>query len=114
MYATIKILEMIIKHGVKLSDLVADVDNFYYNQTKIECRQALKGKMMRKFLEDAKDKRSSSADGVKIWVNETDWILMIPDQYTDHLNISIQATNEYKGESILAEYSNKIKEWSRS
>ena len=113
-YATIKILEMVIKHTVKLSDLVANVDNFYYHQTKIECKQALKGKMMRKFLEDAKEQRSSSADGVKIWVDDKDWILMIPDQYTDHLNISIQAVNEYKGESILAEYTHKIKEWSRN
>jgi len=30
--------------------------------------------MMRKFLEDAKGKRSSSEDGVKIWENDTDWI----------------------------------------
>jgi len=113
MYATIKILEMIVKHGIKLSELVANLDEFYYKQTKIECRQSLKGKMMRKFLEDAKDKRSSSADGVKIWIDETDWILMIPDQYTDHLNIYIQAIDEDRGESILAEYGNKIKEWSQ-
>jgi mannose-1-phosphate guanylyltransferase/phosphomannomutase len=113
MYATIKILEMIVKHGIKLSELVANVDEFYYKQTKIECRQSLKGKMMRKFLEDAKDKRSSSADGVKIWIDKTDWILMIPDQYTDHLNIYIQAIDKHRGESILAEYGNKIKEWSQ-
>jgi mannose-1-phosphate guanylyltransferase/phosphomannomutase len=112
MYATIKILELIIKHDVSLSDLVSDVDEFYYHQTQIECSQALKGKMMRKFLEDAKDKKSSSADGVKIWLNESDWILMIPDQYSDHLNISIQALDEKSGIEILETYKNKIIEWS--
>ncbi|MEA3491377.1 MAG: sugar phosphate nucleotidyltransferase [Campylobacterota bacterium] len=113
MYATIKILEMIIKHDTKLSDLVKEVADFYYHQTKIQCSQALKGKMMRKFLEDAKDKRSSSADGVKIWLNETDWILMIPDQYTDHLNLSIQATDEASGLAIYQEYEEKIISWSK-
>jgi mannose-1-phosphate guanylyltransferase/phosphomannomutase len=71
MYAAIKILEMIIKHDVELSELVSQTESFYHTHTKIACPQSLKGKMMRKFLEDARDKRSSSADGVKIWLTVT-------------------------------------------
>ncbi len=112
MYATIKILELMITHDVKMSDLVDNLEPFYYHQTQIECSQALKGKMMRKFLEDAKDKKSSSADGVKTWINKTDWILMIPDQYSDHLNLSIQALDEKSGLEILQEYTEKIALWS--
>jgi len=113
MYAAIKILEMIIKHDVKLSELVSQTESFYHTQTKIACSQALKGKMMRKFLEDARDKRSSSADGVKIWLSETDWILMIPDQYSDHLNIYIQAAEEERGQAIYEQYKTKIESWSK-
>ena len=114
MYATIKILEMIVKHEVKLSDLVKDVEEFYYHQTQISCTQALKGKMMRKFLEDAKGKKSSSTDGVKIWLDETDWILMIPDQYGDHLNLFIQAKDEANGKEIIQEYEEKINSWAKA
>ena len=113
MYAAIKILEMIVKHNVKLSELVKETERFYHTQTKIACSQALKGKMMRKFLEDARDKRSSTADGVKIWLNETDWILMIPDQYRDHLNLYIQAKNEAEGKAIFARYEAKIESWKK-
>jgi len=112
MYATIKILEMLIKQDMKLSELAAKVMDFHYHQTHIACAQSLKGKMMRKFLEDAKDKRSSSHDGVKIWLNETDWILMIPDQYSNHLNLYIQARNDKRGKEIYHEYAEKIKNWS--
>jgi len=112
MYATIKILEMLIKQDMKLSELAAKVMDFHYHQTHIACAQSLKGKMMRKFLEDAKGKRSSSHDGVKIWLNETDWILMIPDQYSNHLNLYIQAINEKRGIEIYREYAKKIKIWS--
>jgi mannose-1-phosphate guanylyltransferase/phosphomannomutase len=114
MYATIKIVEMLVKHEVKLSDLVKEVERFYYHQTKIECSQALKGKMMRKFLEDSKGKRSSSTDGVKIWLNETDWILMIPDQYRDHLNLFIQAKDEASGKAIIQAYEDKINGWAKA
>ncbi len=111
MYATVKILEMTISHDVKLSELLKEMPSFYYHQTQIACVQALKGKMMRKFLEDAKGKRSSSEDGVKIWLDENDWILMIPDQYHEHLNLYIQAVDESKGQEILAHYTQKITAW---
>ncbi len=113
MYASLKIMELVSCHGVKLSELSKDIEKFDYRTLKIECTQALKGKMMRKFLEDAKGKKSSSADGVKIWENETDWVLMIPDQYSDHLNLYIQAKNSASGESIQSRYNDKIALWSK-
>ncbi|WP_309499843.1 sugar phosphate nucleotidyltransferase [Sulfurovum sp.] len=113
MYAALKILEMMLKHNVKLSELVDSLPSFYYNVTHVQCSQALKGKMMRMFLEDAKGKKSSTLDGVKIWLGKNDWILMIPDQYNSHLNLYIQAENDEKGQGILAEYTAKIEKWSQ-
>ena len=104
---------MIIKHDVKLSELLTKTDSFYHTHKKIICSQALKGKMMRKFLEDSSDKRSSNNDGVKIWLDETDWILMIPDQYSDHLNLYIQAVNEETGQAIYDQYKAKIESWAK-
>jgi mannose-1-phosphate guanylyltransferase / phosphomannomutase len=111
MYAAIKILELCAKHEVKLSELVADVESFYHAHFKVPCSQSLKGKMMRRFLQDARDKRSSSLDGIKIWMSNTDWILMIPDQYTDHLNLYVQASSQKAGEAIYQAYQEKIARW---
>jgi mannose-1-phosphate guanylyltransferase/phosphomannomutase len=112
-YSSLKIMELLSCHQVKLSTLAQSIDKFYYKTFKIDCSQALKGKMMRKFLESSKDKKSSSADGVKIWEDENDWILMIPDQYSEHLNIYIQAVDDKSGEAIYEKYSSKIIEWSQ-
>jgi len=112
-YSSLKIMEMLSCHQIKLSELIKSIDKFYYKSFKIDCTQALKGKMMRKFLESAKDKKSSTADGVKIWEAKNDWILMIPDQYSEHLNIYIQATNDKNGKAIYEKYSSKIIEWSQ-
>ncbi len=114
MYATLKILEMIVNHRVKLSELIESLPEFYYHTFQVSCTQAKKGKMMRRFLEDSKGKKSSTLDGVKIWFNSHDWILMIPDQYSDHLNLYIQAKTSEDGERICAEYTSKIEEWMRS
>ena len=114
MYATLKILEMMIKYKVRLSELIDSLPKFYYHMTRVNCSQALKGKMMRRFLEDAKGKEASTLDGVKIWLDENDWILMIPDQYSDNLNLYIQAEKETRGEKILQEYTAKIAEWAKA
>jgi len=113
MYATLKILEMMVNHNVKLSQLIDAIPRFFYNTMQIPCTQALKGKMMRMFLEDAKGKDSSTLDGVKIWLDKNDWILMIPDQYSDHLNLYVQAVTKESGEAICESYIAKIEEWSR-
>ena len=114
MYATLKILEMLVSHRVKLSGLIDALPRFYYHSFHVECTQSKKGKMMRMFLEDAKGKKSSTLDGVKIWLDKQDWILMIPDQYSDHLNLYIQAKNESNGELIRQTYTAKIEEWMHS
>lgn len=111
MYASIKITELLSCHQVKLSELVKDIDDFYYKNFKINCVQGYKGKMMRSFFEYAKGKKSSSIDGVKIWENETDWILMIPDQYSEHLNVYLQANDEKSGKAIYEKYSEKMAQW---
>jgi mannose-1-phosphate guanylyltransferase/phosphomannomutase len=113
MYASLKIMEMLSCSHLKLSDISKMIKNFYYKEERISCTQALKGKMMRKFLEDAKGKKSSSEDGVKIWENETDWVLMIPDQYNEHLNLYIQASSQESGENLLESYTQKIQKYAK-
>ena len=114
MFATLKILELIIRFDVKLSELIASLPKFYYHSAQAPCSQSLKGKMMRRFLEDAKGKEASTLDGVKIWLDTNDWILMIPDQYSDNLNLYIQAKTDESGTKILEEYLKKIEAWAKA
>lgn len=114
MYATLKILTMILTHGYKLSEIIVSLPKFFHTTIQIHCPQSLKGKMMRKFLQYAKGKKSSTLDGVKIWLDKDDWILMIPDQYSDHLNITVQSLTDEKGEQYVEIYTEKIKEWAKA
>ena len=112
-YASLKIIEMLSSSQSDLSKIVKNLKPFYYNYSKLPCTHALKGKMMRKFLQESRGKKSSTIDGVKIWENESDWILMIPDQYSNHLKLYIQAKDKETGEKIYNKYLDKISEWSK-
>jgi mannose-1-phosphate guanylyltransferase/phosphomannomutase len=110
-YATLKIMELLSRHKIALSQIEKEIKSFFYERCKIPCPQSKKGKMMRKFLEFAKGKRHSSLDGVKIWEDENDWVLMIPDQYSEDLNLYIQAEEREKGMQIHDKYRELIRQW---
>ncbi len=103
-YALLKIMEYLSKFNINLSDIDKSLKDFYYKRCKISCPQNKKGFIMRKFIEYAKGKKHSTFDGVKIWEGENDWVLMIPDQYLDQLNLFIQAEDEEAGQKIHDKY----------
>jgi mannose-1-phosphate guanylyltransferase/phosphomannomutase len=110
-YASFKILELLQKSGKELSKIVRDIKDFVYKGENIPCPDTLKGKMMRKFLEDGKGKQTSNVDGVKIWMNDDEWILMVPDQHNEYLNLYVQAEDEKSAGKIFYSYQDKIEKW---
>ena len=103
-YALLKIMELLTKYNLKLSSIEKKITKFFYKKQKIECPQYKKGYVMRKFIEYAKNKKHSTTDGVKIWENDTDWVLMIPDSYFDHINLFVQAKDNERGEVLMKKY----------
>ena len=110
-YATLKIMELLSRHNITLSQIEKELKHFFYIRDKIPCPQNKKGKIMRKFIEYAKDKPHSTIDGVKIWESDTDWILMIPDQYAEELNLFLQAVDKERGMDIHHKYKALIEKW---
>lgn len=111
LFASLKIMEMLAATGEKISDVRIALPSFYFNAQKIGCPSALKGKMMRKFMEASVGKEASFVDGVKICIDKTNWVLMLPDQHSDYLHLFIQADNDIKGEAILNEFALNIASW---
>ncbi len=113
LFASIKILEMLAKQGKKISQIVKEVPKFYFSSNKIDCPTSLKGKMMRKFMEDSKGREASHVDGVKIWIEDKSWVLMLPPQTGEYVNLYVQSDKEKMGEKILKEYTEKISAWQK-
>ncbi len=111
LYVSFKVLELLSKSQLKLSNAVKSLPSFSYRGENVACKSNHKGKMMRKFLEEAEGKKHSTQDGVKIWVSKKEWILMVPDQHREFLNIYIQAKNIDNANAIFEEYKKKIEKW---
>ena len=111
LYVSFKVLELLTKSQLKLSQVAHALVPFSYRGENVACKSSLKGKIMRKFLEAAEGKNHSTHDGVKIWVSKNEWILMVPDQYREFLNLYIQAKNVENANKIFETYYEKIEKW---
>ncbi|WP_051453563.1 sugar phosphate nucleotidyltransferase [Hippea sp. KM1] len=111
LFASLKLLELLAKNGVKLSQLGGGIRHFFYSEFYIPCPQLKKGRIMKRFLELAKTKRYSTVDGIKMWEDSINWIFIMPNPYKEQLDVCIQANDEKTGMSMFKYYSDLIKEW---
>jgi mannose-1-phosphate guanylyltransferase/phosphomannomutase len=111
MFSLVKLLEMLSKYKKSLSEILKEIPDFRFKHITIGCPSKLKGKIMRKFTEEAVDKEASFVDGVKIFLGKGNWVLMIPDEYEESVHLYVQAKTEKEAEKILKEYTEKVNKW---
>ncbi|WP_456435388.1 sugar phosphate nucleotidyltransferase [Thermovibrio ammonificans] len=109
-YASIKLLELMSFSNASVSELLSAIPPFFFKHVIVSCPSSKKAKLMRKISEEAMEKRASFIDGVKIFFNG-DWILLIPDQFTDNLHIFVQTEKEERGRELLNQFNRKIEKW---
>jgi mannose-1-phosphate guanylyltransferase/phosphomannomutase len=109
-FNALKILELLSKAGISLSEVKATIPEYYYAHSIISCPLNKKGYIMRRMSEDAMDKDASYVDGVKIKFQDS-WVLMIPDQFSADVHLYVEAQSEEKKENLLKEYISKINLW---
>lgn len=114
MFSSVKILEMLSRSSLKVSEILSFIPDFYFNHSMITCPANLKGRIMRKATEEAIGKKASFVDGVKIFEDDRSWVLVIPDQYGDSVHLYISSDRVEKGQEILSDYNDKIKQWIES
>ncbi|WP_051904441.1 sugar phosphate nucleotidyltransferase [Hippea jasoniae] len=110
-FSSFKIMELLSRHKIKLSKLSSNLKNFFYRHISIDCPQLKKGKILKRFIEHAKDKPYSTIDGVKINETNTDWVMILPDAYQEKLNLYVQAIDNKAGEVLLKHYKKLIQNW---
>jgi len=109
-YSSIKFLELLSYAGKTVSELLSEIPDFYFNHVIVNCPSSEKARLMRKLSEEAMERNASFIDGVKIFM-DGDWILFIPDQFTDKLHIFVQSENREKGEELLEHYRKLVGSW---
>ena len=111
MYAIAKILEMIAKTGMSLEEVDKLIPKLHTRKLNLECSKEDKGKIMRKFMEDTMNYKQLLIDGVKIFLDDVDTVLCMPDKVNNILHLNVETDSDVKSSKLLHKYRKKIIEY---
>ena len=111
MFAIAKILEMLAKIKMTIEDVDKLIPALVMKKLNIPCTREDKGKIMRMFMEDTMNYKQQLVDGVKVFLNETDTVLCIPDKTRNIVHLNVETDSEEKTNELLNHYKNVIKKY---
>jgi mannose-1-phosphate guanylyltransferase/phosphomannomutase len=113
MFAIAKILEMLAKIKMTVEDVDKLIPTLVMRKLNIPCTREDKGKIMRMFMEDTMNYKQQLVDGVKVFLNETDTVLCIPDKTRNIVHLNVETDSEVRTNELLNHYKNIIQKYIR-
>jgi mannose-1-phosphate guanylyltransferase / phosphomannomutase len=106
MFATAKILELTIKHGVRISEVVNSLPSFAMVRAKVACRWEDKGKVMRMLNEQYKN-GSQQVDGIRINLGD-EWVLILPDADRPLFHVFAESQSSDQAQILVDKYAGLV------
>ncbi len=106
MFAVAKILELTIKRGERLSEVVNSLPTYALVRTKVACRWEDKGKVMRMLNEQYKNGHEQ-IDGVRINLGD-EWVLILPDPDRPLFHIFAEAQSSDQAQILVDKYAGLV------
>jgi mannose-1-phosphate guanylyltransferase/phosphomannomutase len=111
MYSIAKILEMLALTNYKLSYLNSIVPKMYLLNSTVFCPWESKGKIMRTLIEESQQNTRELVEGVKIFFDESSWVLLLPDKERPVFHIRVESDSEVRAKELMLDYLVKFKSW---
>lgn len=109
MMATAKLLEFLATQQRKLSDVVDALPPYHAAQAKVYCMWETKGTVMRQLNQRYENQLSSAVEGLKIAINEHEWVLIMPSQDQPHIEVVAEAQSQERAYEIVDEYTRLVR-----
>lgn len=107
----VEFLNILKKSNKKVSKLISGLPKFYISRDKVEYTWELKDKIIQKVKENFKGIKTEELDGLKIWIDESTWILFRSSQNAPEFRVFVESPSKEKSQSLLKEgisFVNKI------
>ena len=111
MFASAKLLEALARSGKKLSQVADEFEPIYIRQDRVACSWGKKGGVMRRLIEYTEGENRQLVDGVKVWKNEREWVLVIPHSDKPYFVITAEGRTEDTARRLMEEYFQLVERW---
>ncbi len=102
LFAIAKILEMTVKQGVRLGEVVSSLPGYALVRTKVACRWEDKGRVMRMLNEQYKN-GERQVDGMRINLGN-EWVLILPDADRPLFHIFAESHSSDQAQILVDKY----------
>ena len=108
LYSLGKVLELVAKRGVSISQMIAKAPRAHIAHVLLECPWNLKGAVMRRLTAELTDANISLIDGVKVSLPKDDWALVLPDSEEALFHVYAEAGDDKHAESLAESYRGRL------
>ncbi len=109
LFAVGKLLELLAKQGVSLSQVVAALPSFYMASGEVPVTWEAKGRVMRWLIEQFAKFPIETMDGIKINLSAESWVLIRPDADHPVFHITAEANSPSAAQALVADYGGLVR-----
>jgi mannose-1-phosphate guanylyltransferase/phosphomannomutase len=113
LFAFASILDFMATNTNCLSDLTQLLPYAKLFREQVACPKDVKGKVMRRLMEEIRNQEVDLVDGIKVYHPEGGWTLILPDVEHPKFTVYSQATNLDKAKEVSKHYISKIREFQK-
>ena len=103
-----KLLELLALQRTTLAQVVADLPPFFIASGTVEGTWETKGRVMRCLMAQFDKFRHETLDGIKIHLNDDEWVLVRPDADAAFFHVIVEAHSAPAAQELLADYSGLV------
>lgn len=105
----LKVLNVLAKRNITLEDTVDEFPKFYLFKTKVDYKWEMKDKIIAKAREIFDSSKIDDTDGLKIWTDDTSWILFRSSQNAPEFRIFAESSKEEEAKKLIQDGVNLVK-----
>ncbi|MGH7500662.1 MAG: sugar phosphate nucleotidyltransferase [Longimicrobiales bacterium] len=111
MFASVRLLEALARAAVPISQLAAALPPIHVAQTRVACPWGRRGGVMRRLMDATERDRRDLVDGVKVWKQDSNWVLIIPHSHRPYFVVTVEGEDPEAAESLLGQYGGLVEKW---
>ncbi len=108
LFALGKVLELVSTNDQPLSSLVGRIPQAFLAHLTAECPWEQKGAVMRQMTERLRSGRVSLVDGIKVFLEHSEWVLVLPDAEEPLFHVYTEAASAARADELAEEYRDMV------
>jgi mannose-1-phosphate guanylyltransferase/phosphomannomutase len=104
MMAVAKLMEWLAVRQTRLSEVIAGLPKWHVAERDVSCSWEVKGAVMRRLHEQHKGQRTEAIDGLKIWLADRRWVIILPDPDRPLVRVHAEAESDAVASELADRY----------